>query len=270
MARSLLPNMTDHPNHHHDGEHDHSHVHSDEVKKFMVSLTDKKEIAEGTMAFHFGRPEGFEFRAGQHAEWTLLDPPETDGEGNSRMLSLVSSPSENNLTIATRMRDTAFKRVLRLINIGDTLQVANPHGSFTLHNDAAKPAVFLIGGIGITPVLSIIKDATERKLPHHLVLFYSNKRPEDTPFLEKLKNLAKRNSNFKFIPTMTEVEKSSQAWSGETGYITVSMIEKYLPNLKASIYYLSGPPDMVASMQKVLNDAGVNDDTIKTEEFTGY
>lgn len=270
MAKLLLLNMTDHPNHHHDGEHNHSHTHAGEVKKFMVALTDKKEIAKGTMAFHFEKPEGFEFRAGQHAEWTFIDPPETDGEGNSRMFSLASSPSENTLTIATRMRDTAFKRVLGRMSIGDTLQVANPHGSFTLHNDTSRPAVFLIGGIGITPVVSIIKDATEKSLPHSLFLFYANHRPKDAPFLEELKDLANRNSNFKFIPTMTKIEKSDQAWNGETGYITASMIEKYLPDFKTAIYYLSGPLDMVASMRKVLNVAGVNDDTIKTEEFTGY
>jgi len=237
---------------------------------FEVKLLEKKEIAEGTMAFTFQRPEGLEFKAGQHAEWTLINPPETDAEGNNRMFSLVSSPSEDKLEIATRMRDTAFKRVLGKMNIGDTISVANPHGSFTLHNDITKPAVFLIGGIGITPVMSIIKDATERNLPHQLFLFYSNRQIEDAAFFEELKKLAEKNSQFTFIPTMTKPEMSSQSWSGETGYIDRSMIEKYVPNFLNAIYYISGPVAMAATMRKLLNEVGVNEDNIKTEEFTGY
>lgn len=261
--------MSDKSSHHHD-EHSHSHTHSDETNKFVVALVGKKEIAEGTTAFTFKLPEGFAFKAGQHAEWTLINPPETDAEGNNRMFSLVSSPSGHKLEIATRMRDTAFKRVLGKMEIGDSLQVANPHGSFTLHNDTTKPAVFLIGGIGITPVMSIIKDAAERNLSHQLFLFYSNRRPEDAAFLQELNGLAQTNKNFKFIPTMTEPENSNQSWNGETGYINRSMIEKYVSDLREAIYYISGPINMVAAMRKVLNEAGVNDDNIKTEEFTGY
>lgn len=245
--------------------HDHEHTTSFEVK-----LLEKKEIAEGTMAFTFKHPKGVEFRAGQHAEWTLIDPPETDAEGNNRMFSLVSSPSEDKLEIATRMRDTAFKRTLDKMAIGDKITLANPHGSFTLHNDSTKLAVFLIGGIGITPVMSIIKDATEKSLPHQLFLFYSNRRMEDAAFMQELNELAQRNKNFKFIPTMTEVEKSNQSWEGEKGYINQAMIEKYVPDMQLAIYYISGPINMVEAMRKVLNKSGVSDDSIKTEEFTGY
>jgi len=259
--------MSDTHDHNHDHNHSHDHV---EVLVFKVKLKDKKEVAEGTMAFYFERPMGFDFRAGQHAKWVFANPPETDSEGNNRMFSLASSPSENDLIIATRMRDTAFKRVLGRMRIGDSIDVVNPHGSFTLHSDIKKPAVFLIGGIGITPVLSIIKDATEKKLPHSLLLFYSNRRRQDASFFEDLKDLADKNSNFKFIPTLTAPEESAQKWSGETGYIDRTMIEKYLPDLQTAIYYASGPPAMVEAMRKVLNEAGVNDDNIKTEEFDGY
>lgn len=266
--------MHEHSDDDHDGhdehEHGHSHDHGHSSSKFLIKLIEKKQVAEGTMAFSFERPAGVDFKAGQHAEWTLINPPETDAEGNSRMFSLASSPAEEWLTFATRMRDTAFKRVLGKMNTGDTIQLANPHGSFTLHNDTTKPAVFLIGGIGITPVFSIIKDATERLLPHKLFLFYSNRRPEDAAFLNELTELAHSNHNFTFVPTMTEATKSAQAWNGETGYITQAIIEKYVADMRTAIYYLSGPEAMVAAMRKVLAESGVNDDNIKTEEFSGY
>jgi ferredoxin-NADP reductase len=250
--------------------HEHVHDHEDESNTFVVKLVNKRQVAEGTMAFSFERPSGFQYKAGQHTDWQLIDPPETDAEGDSRTFSLVSSPAESQITFATRMRDTAFKRVLGRMNVGDSLQVASPHGSFTLHNDITTPAVFLIGGIGVTPVFSMIKDATERNLPHQLLLFYSNRRPEDAAFLRELTELAKNNSHFTFVPTMTEPEKSAQKWDGETGFIDQVMMEKYVKDVQSAIYYLSGPPAMVAAMRKLLNEVGLNEDRIKTEEFSGY
>lgn len=251
----------------HDPHHEHAGHDHDPV---AVTLKKRETVAEGTMAFYFEKPVGASFRAGQHLDVMLIDPPETDAEGNGRTFSLASSPSESDLEIATRMRDTAFKRVLKNMEIGSVARISPPHGSFTLHNDVTKPAVFLIGGIGITPVLSIIKDATERTLPHHLVLFYSNKRPEDAAFLKELEELAEANPNFTFIPTMTEAEKSAEPWTGEKGYIDRPMLERHLDDLQSNIYYLSGPPAMVAAMRKLLTDSGVNEDSIKSEEFSGY
>jgi len=77
-----------------------------------IKLTKKRKIANGTMAFHFEKPAGLEYRAGQFADFTLIDPPETDAEGDTRGFSLVAAPSDNEIIFATRMRDTAFKRVL--------------------------------------------------------------------------------------------------------------------------------------------------------------
>src|SRR3989344_5396371 len=84
---------------------------------YKVVLKDKKQIAEGTMAFVFGKPKEFHFKAGQHIRMTLINPPETDSEGNSRFFSLASTPQETDLVIAMRMRDTAFKRVLERMQI---------------------------------------------------------------------------------------------------------------------------------------------------------
>lgn len=247
----------------------HEHEHK-ENQDLSAKLLDKKEVAEGTMAFTFERPLGFNFNAGQHVEITLIDPPETDAEGNTRTFSIVNAPHEPNIMVATRMRDTAFKRVLKNLPISNSVSLKGPFGNFLLHNNTEKPAVFLIGGIGITPVHAMIGDATERKFPHKLILFYSNRRPEDAAFLNDLSNLANINPNFTFIPTMSEMEKSSRSWSGEKGYITKDMVAKYVPDVKTPIYYLSGPANMVVAMRTMLTEIGVNNDNIKTEEFSGY
>ncbi len=235
-----------------------------------AALTKREEIAQGTMAFHFARPVDFQFRAGQSIDVTLLDPPETDAEGDTRAFSIASAPFDSDLMIATRMRDTAFKRVLRQAALGLKVKIEGPSGSFTLHRKTEKPAVFLAGGIGITPFLSIIRQAAHDKAPHPIYLFYSNRRPEDAAFLDQLSAATKQNAKFHLIATMTEMDKSHREWKGETGFINKDLLAKHLPTLEGPIYYLAGPPGMVAAMRRMLTEAGADEDDIRTEEFSGY
>lgn len=237
---------------------------------YNVRLTGRREIASGTMAFHFEKPAGFTYKAGQFGDFTLVDPPETDAEGNTRTFSLASAPYEDDLMVATRMRDTAFKRSLKTVPLGTELKLDAAYGSFTLHGDADIPAVFLSGGIGVTPVRSIVLQATRDKRPHTIVLFDSNRRPEDAAFLDELMTAQAENPNFTFVGTMTEMEKFNEEWRGETGFISSAMIAKSVSDLTRPIYYISGPRAMVAAMRKLLEDAGVKDDKIRTEEFSGY
>ena len=184
---------------------------------YTVSLKHRREVAEGTTAFLFEKPDGLSFKAGQYLNFTLLDPPETDAEGNTRTFSIASAPDEEELMMATRMRDTAFKRVLKTMPLGAQVEIEGPYGNFTLHKNAARPAVFLTGGIGITPYRSIIRDAGRKKLPHRLLLFYSNRRPEDGAFLEELQQAERDNPNYQFVGTMTDMANSKRPWQGKTG-----------------------------------------------------
>lgn len=235
-----------------------------------TKLVEKVEAADGTMSFHFEKPAGFEYKAGQFADYTLLSPPETDAEGNTRGFSLASAPFEPTLMATTRLRDTAFKHVLRDLPIGTEVELDAPYGSFTLHNNTARPAVFLTGGIGSTPVRSIVLQSTHDKTGHTIAVFYSNKRPEDAAFMHDFRAAASTNNNVTFVPTMTEADNSHQKWDGETGYIDKAMIERYIVDLSKPIYYVCGPGGMVTAMRTLLNDAGIDDDDIRTEEFTGY
>src|SRR5579872_7170649 len=199
----------------------------------MVKLIGHEKVANGTMAFHFEKPAGFLYKAGQFADFTLINPPETDAEGNIRGFSLASAPYEKDLEIATRMRDTAFKRVMKELPDGTQLKLDAPYGSFTLHKNAAIPAVFLTGGIGITVVRSILLEAIHQAVPRRLVLFYANRRPEDAAFLADLRTVATQNPQVTFVPTMTKMDHSRKAWAGETGYITKAMLERYLDDLRS-------------------------------------
>lgn len=235
-----------------------------------MKLKERKEIANGTMAFFLEKPEGFDFKPGQAMEVKLIDPPETDAEGNSRAFSIASAPHERDIMFATRMRNTAMKKSLKKIPLGTEIEVDGPWGDLKLHARATRPGVFLAGGIGITPFRSIVLDAARNKLPHKLWLFYSNHRPEDAPFLEELERAEKDNPNFRMIATMTEMGKSSQTWRGKTGVVDKAMLSDAIGDLNAPIYYIAGPGGMLNAMRKMLLDAGVNEDDIRAEEFAGY
>lgn len=237
---------------------------------YTVNLIDIREVAERTAAFRFEKPAGFKFKAGQFVEMTLIDPPETDAEGNARAFSIASAPQEDFLMFATRLRDTAFKRVLQHAAAGARVRVEGPFGNLVLHNNATRPAVLLAGGIGITPFRSMVVRAAQEKLPHRIFLFFTNRRPEDAPFLDELQALETPNPNYRCIATMTAMQNSRRQWKGETGLITKEMIGRYVKDADSPIYYVAGPPAMVSGLHQVLNGAGVDDDDIRTEEFAGY
>ncbi|MGD9209615.1 MAG: FAD-dependent oxidoreductase [Desulfobacteraceae bacterium] len=235
-----------------------------------TKLMRQEDVASHTMAFYFKKPEGFEFTAGQAVYVTLVDPPEKDQGGRIRTFSIAGAPQEPELMIVTRMRDTSFKRVLRALAVGKEIEIEGPFGDLSLHKEPAGPVVFLAGGIGVTPFLSMTRDATQRGLSHRLFLFYSNRSPEDAAFLAELAELEKRNSRFKLIATMTDTKGTNTDWAGEKGYITKDMLLRHVNNLMEPVYYIAGPPAMVLAMEKILRDAGVKSEDIRSEMFSGY
>jgi ferredoxin-NADP reductase len=136
-------------------------------------------------------------------------------DGNTRTFFIASPPFENELVFTTRIRDTAFKRSLKKVPRATEVKIGSAAGSFTLHKNRAKPAVFLAGGIGITPFLSIVRQADRDRLPHKLYLFYSNRRPEDAAFLDTLQTLvspAIPPSSTKYLTTRTH--RRTGNWRG--------------------------------------------------------
>jgi ferredoxin-NADP reductase len=237
---------------------------------FRSKLVNRHEVAERTVAFQFEKHPGWTFKAGQFIDMTLLSPPQTDAEGNKRGFSIASAPGEATLMVASRMRDTAFKRVLQAVPLGTEVTIEGPFGNLTLHDNAARTAVILAGGIGITPFRSILVHAARHKLPHQIVVFSSNRRPEDAPFLAELLALQAENPHYKLVATMTEMAKSHLAWDGERGMIDEGLLSRHLKDAVAPIYYVAGPPKMVRALHAMLNASGVKDDDLRTEEFEGY
>lgn len=242
----------------------------DHSSDWRITLLESEEVALGTMAFHFAKPANFTFTPGQFVDLALIDQQDVDDLGPSRTLTMASAPFENELTFVMRMRDSAFKRTLRIMRPGTAVRVDTPAGTFTLPSKVAEKNIFIAGGVGIAPFLSILRQAAHEDARYHIDLFYSNRRPEDAPFLTELDAMAQANPNLRFIPTMTQMATSQRPWDGETRYIRKDMIASYIGELRGPFYYLAGPPAMVESMRQKLRDAGIDTNDIFTDEFTGY
>ena len=189
------------------------------MAEFEMTLVDRQRIARDTMAFWFDTNlASFGFRAGQHADFVFARPYMEGESDNSRTFSLAGSPLDKEpIMIAMRMRKTAFKTALKSAALGTKFIVSRPRGSFTLHRDITRPAVFLAGGIGIAPIRSILQKATQERLPHKLYLFYSNREADDAAFIEEFESLTAQNPNFTFIPTVAG--HRTIAWPYEKGHI---------------------------------------------------
>jgi ferredoxin-NADP reductase len=235
------------------------------MAEYQMTLMDRQRIAKDTMAFWFdANGARYEFRAGQHADFVFGS--ESD---NSRTFSLAGSPLDKEpIMIAMRMRETSFKNALKAATLGTKFIVSRPRGSFTLHRDITRPAVFLAGGIGIAPIRSILQSATQERLPHKLYLFYSNREADDAAFIEELQCMAVQNPNFTFVPTITG--HKTLEWPYEKGHINREMLTRYLLGLNGPIYYIAGPSGMVTAMTDLLNSLGVSQDDVRTEEFGDY
>jgi ferredoxin-NADP reductase len=171
--------------------------------------------------------------------------------------------------VATRLTGSAFKRTLLDTGAGLEVEADGPFGSFVLHKNTAKPAVFFAGGIGITPFRSIIKDATERRLPHRITLFYSNRSARSAAFISDLESWQHQNPNFRLIASIDEAATDG-AWTHQTGFVDAAFIGRFLTDRETAICYVAGPPGYVKAIRTALETLGADPDNIRTEEFSGY
>ncbi len=224
---------------------------------YKVNIIDKKNIAEGTIEISFNRPREFDFKAGQYIQVgvdRLLYP---DYKGKYRVLSIASSPLDNDkISVAFRDSGSGFKETLKSINSDEIVYINGPYGYMTIPDKTDRTLVFLAGGIGITPYLSMIRYATEKRLDVPIILIYANRSDKTAAYLEELKEHSRINNFF----TLKSI----------FGKITSDDILKSVKDIKKSSFYIAGPPGMVDYMKNLLFQMNVDCDNIHYEEFAGY
>ena len=232
-------------------------------------IKEKREVAKGTLLVTFDLlGEEVAFTPGQYFFVTLPHAGYQDSKGLRRHITVVTSPNERGvLGFATRMRDSAFKRSLSEVPVGTEVEVEPPKGSFGLPEDTTRPLVFVAGGIGITVFRSMLRFIREEGLPYRVTLIYANRDRESTAFLDELQELEQENRDLRLILTMTQ----DPGWQGETRRIDSQFFRDYLEgDLNESTFLVAGPPAMVEGVQDALAEAGVDEENVIAERYSGY
>lgn len=236
---------------------------------YDVEYLGRRELAEGTMEFRFSKPAGHDYRAGQFLD-ILLRPaaPGADKMSYVHGFSFASAPCEEQLAVATRMRDTPFKNALRALPAHTPVQIDANFGDFVLHRNATVPAVYLAGGIGVTPARSAIAQATHEHAAHDITLFYVNRGPARAAYREDFAQFAKANAHFRYVPVYSR-DGDGEA-GAERGHLSPAIIRRHVADVSKPKWYVSGPEAFVHNTRELLVGLGADEDNIRTEEFEGY
>lgn len=215
-----------------------------------------------TLSVRFARPEGFDYLPGQYMFITLS----REGEQKTKHLTISSSPTENFLEVTKRLTGHEFANALAAAKPGDRVAIRGPYGDFTFQGEHDRVCM-LSGGIGITPLRSMIRYSTDKGLSASIVLLYSNSYEDNIVFEDDLERMAIQNPNLKVVNTIT---RPSPVWKGLKGRIDRDMIVREVPDYADRVFFTSGPKKMVDAMLALLRDLDIPENQIKKEYFPGY
>ena len=231
-----------------------------------LRLADKQHEAENVTSFLFEPQAPISYQAGQYLRYTLPHPS-ADNRGITRTFTIASFPAESTVRIATRLStpSSSFKQALAALEPGALLEASGPSGRF-VYSETDTLAVFIAGGIGITPFRSILGDLATRRVRAQVTLLYSNRTP-DIPFRAFLDGLVNDWPELRIVYTVTQ---PNEDWHGPTGRIDGAFIKRCAENLTQPVFFVSGPTGLVEAMRATLADIGVDAARVKHEAFPGY
>jgi len=237
------------------------------VRQFETEVFDIIQRTHNVKSFRFKIKESMDFKPGQF----FFVGINIAGKERTKHFSFSNSPTEKGYVEFTkRITESEYSKALQRLKIGDWAKLKLPYGSFTLEDEYEKIA-FLSGGIGITPIRSICKFATDKGLATDIALLYGNNKEEDIIFRQDLDRMAASNKNMHIVYTLTSADIDKKSWPGRTGYIDDRMVKEEIADYKERVFYLCGPPKMVETLTDILrNKLAVAAEKIKIENFTGY
>ena len=226
--------------------------------KFQEIITRTHDVT----SFRFSRPADLNYKPGQFMFVTLKQ-----GEKELRKhFSFSSSPTEkDHIEFTKKFTDHEYSLTLKSAKVGDWARIDAPYGQFTFEGEYPK-ITLLGGGIGITPFMSICKNATDESLNSKITLFYGCRTEKDFTFKKELESLAEKNKNLTLVLIINE---PAAQWKGVTGKINAEIVKQHLPDYKENIFYTCGPPPMVEAMEKLVLNLGLPKENLKREYFTG-
>ncbi len=220
----------------------------------VVKLLQKKKITAHTLELTFQKPDGLMFEPGQYAFVSLQNPAYTHSDIPVRPFSIASHPLEENLRFVMRSSDSSFKRSCEALQPGDFATIYGPVGEFTLNPESAG-VVFLVSGIGISPVIPMLRELEQQAYNKPVYLFYSNKTEKTAAYHPQLANPGIK--KYSYVPVFT----------GREDRINADTLKKTVTDLLALDFYIVGTSGFLNSMVEMLHKSGVTDGHIHTDDF---
>jgi glycine betaine catabolism B len=231
--------------------------------KFETTIKEIIPRTADVSSFRFPRPADLSYKPGQFFFVTIKQ----DEKELIHHFSFSSSPTElDHFEFTKKFTENEYSLSLKAAKVGDWVRIDAPYGQFTFEGEHSKIAL-IAGGIGITPFISMCKNATDKKLNSKITLFFGCKTQSDIAFYKELEAMQQQNSNLDihFIVTQPSLD-----WKGATGIISAEMIRQELPDFKENVFFTCGPPAMVKAMETIIQSLGLSEEQMKKEYFTGY
>ena len=228
----------------------------------MVELTGSSSPCSSTGTFRFSRPPGYTFTPGQYLTLTL----DTREGPQTKPFSHCDAPGDPESLILTRMTGSAFKDALAALHPGDRVTMSGPFGKLTLPEGVDR-AAFLVGGVGITPMRSIVRDSVQRATGLTALVFDGNLDESCIPLREEFDRWQREQPGIGFVHVL---ERPGEQWAGERGYVSPEIVLRHCDPADGWHWFVSGPPAMVDAMARVLVAVGVDAVRTHVESFAGY
>lgn len=236
------------------------------MKEFKVRFIERIKRTPSVTSFRFLPHEKIDFIPGQFLQ-LIFDENNRKNKDLNKYLSFSCSPQKPYIEVTKRLSESNFSN--RLINLaqGSDVLVQAPFGNVVFRQEM-KNIAFLIGGIGITPVISILEYICEKNLNTDAFLFYSNRKEEDIAFRAELDLFCRINKNIKIVYTVTDCAPKDDACV--FGFIDKNLIEAKTGDLTKRKIFIYGPLGMVTTMKGLCFDLGCEKENVQIENFVGY
>ncbi|MFH1092589.1 MAG: FAD-binding oxidoreductase [Candidatus Omnitrophota bacterium] len=213
-----------------------------------------------------GKVERIDFLPGQFVK-VIFDGKDLQNKELNKYLSFSSSPNKDYIEVTKRLSDSAFSSNLKALRTGESILMQGPMGN-CIFKEEFKKIGFLIGGIGITPVISIVEYIMGKKLDTDIMLVYSSRNNDEIAFRAELDACRRANKNMQVLYTVTDCEPEDNTCM--YGHINMNMVRQKIPDLLQRKIFIYGPPVMVQAMEYLCIESGCDKNEIMAENFVGY
>ncbi len=233
------------------------------IKDRPYTITEIKKLTPSVTSFLFKADDGtsIDFTPGMFAMLKHVDS--STGESIARAFSIANEPPSDHLEFVISLIHGRFTSKLDNAKIGDKYLVSAPYGQFRFDIGSSKKFLFLAGGTGIAPFMSMMRYAKRLNSDMNSVMLYSTKYANELIYKDQLDEYAK-DSSFRLVTTVTRPQ-DGDGWTGETGHVNAEMIKKEVPDFMERVSYICGPPAFVKACKDALISIGVNPDNVKAE-----